>query len=257
VELFRIGFLPITLLDLADVTLVAFLGYRFYKFFRRSIIPQVMFVLLIAALAWRLVAILNLVLLKTIMEGFLQLGAIALVVIFAPEIRRLLLNFTPNTIFERFRRQLTETLTLEENYQEIIEALLSLANQKTGALVVLTGADDLSHVEMTGDLINADISKRLITSIFHKNSPLHDGAVVIQNNQITAARAVLPLSDAPDLPPELGLRHRSALGITEVSDALALVVSEETGKISSAQEGKLRRNLNREQLVQLLEEFYG
>jgi diadenylate cyclase len=255
-ELFRIGFLPVTAVDVIDILAVAFVAYKTYKFFQRSLMPQVILVLLMAFVIWRVVDLFDLVLLKTLLREFLQVGTLALVVIFAPEIRRFLLQVSQNTMLERFRRQLSENLTLEVNHKEIIEALETLAGSGTGAIVVLTQHTDLSHIERSGDMINADVSKRLLVSIFNRTSPLHDGAVIITNNQLTAARCVLPISDDPTLPPDLGLRHRAAIGITEVSDAAAIVVSEETGAISVARGGKLKRNLNVAQLLQFFSAFY-
>jgi len=255
-ELFRIGFLPVTLIDLFDILAVAFIAYKTYKFFQRSLMPQVILVLMFAFLVWRMVDLLDMVLLKTVLREFLQIGTLALVVILAPEIRRFLLQVSQNTYFERFRRQLGENLTLKVNYQEIVDALENLSNSKTGAILVLTRGSDLSNFEQSGDMINADVSKRLLISIFNKTSPLHDGAVIITNNQITAARCVLPISDDPMLPPDLGLRHRAAIGLTEATDAVAIVVSEETGIISLALGGKLRRHLNAQQLSEFLGAFF-
>jgi len=251
-ELFRIGFLPVTVIDLVDITLATTVVYQLYRFFRQSILPQVFFFFMIFFLFWRLVELLNMSVMETMMGEFLQVGTLALVVIFAPELRRLLLIFSRNTIFDRLRRQLSENISMETNAAELINALEAMAAARTGALIVLVRNTDLSHIEQTGDILNADVSKRLLVSIFNTNSPLHDGAALIQKNRITAARCVLPISDDPTIPPEFGLRHRAAVGITEASDAIALVVSEETGKIAMAEQGKLRKNLNREQLQQVL-----
>jgi uncharacterized protein (TIGR00159 family) len=156
--------------------------------------------------------------------------------------------------FENLRRQINIELDDRPvvNSEEIIEASLKLSDNRTGALIVLLRTNSLEQIISTGDRLDASVSTRLLISIFNPKSPLHDGAVLVQGNQIIAARCVLPVSDDPDLPPELGLRHRSALGLSEVSDAVALVVSEETGQISIAYQGRLKRNLSAEELQQYL-----
>ena len=139
---------------------------------------------------------------------------------------------------------------------DLIQAAESLAAARTGALIVIMRETDLSHIIETGDMMNAELSLRLLISIFNVTSPLHDGAAIVRGNQIVAARCVLPVSDDPDIPPELGLRHRAALGLTEVSDAAAIVVSEETGKISVALNGRIKRNLSGEELNQFLSNLH-
>ena len=128
-----------------------------------------------------------------------------------------------------------------------------MAKTKTGALIVLARVTDMKFFESTGDLMDADVSKRLLESIFFKNSPMHDGAVIIENNKIKAARCVLPVTENADLPAHYGMRHRAALGITEQSDAIALIVSEETGQISIAVDGKINNNLSTDELEKILQ----
>jgi uncharacterized protein (TIGR00159 family) len=255
-ELFRLGFLAFRLVDLLDVLLMATIGYQIYRVFRNSALLQLLIILALVFFLWRLVGVFDLILLKTFLGESIRIGSLALIVIFAPEIRRVLLSLAQNTLFERFRRQLSENLSLRENYDEIIAAMESMSASRTGAIILLVRSDDLSHIEQTGDLINADISRRLLLSIFNKTSPLHDGAVLINNNQISAVRCVLPISDDPNIPAEFGLRHRAAIGITEVSDAVALVVSEETGMMSIATEGKIRKNMNADSLRKFFEGMF-
>lgn len=255
-KLFEIGFLSVTFIDVIDILLVAFLLYKLYKAFRRTIVVQVLTVLLLLFLFYRVVEVLKMDLLLAILDQVLSLGAIALVVVFAPEIRRFFLTFSQTSFLGTLRKRLTgKYMPKDVEYQEIIDACSTLASARTGAILVLEGTTALEHIEKTGDYINADVSKRLLLSIFNRTSPLHDGAVLIRGDQIIAARCVLPISDDPDLPAELGLRHRAALGITEVTDAAAVIVSEETGKISVAINGRLKRNLSGEELLNFLHTF--
>ena len=256
-EIFKIGFISVRLLDVADILLVAFALYKFYKIFRRSVVLQLLIVVLVMFILWRVVELMDMVLVKSVLDEVLKVGTIGLIVLFAPEIRRFLLVLSHNAVIERFRQQLTANIGNPSMYADIISAAEELASSRSGAIIVLVGANDLGHIEQTGDTINATVQKRLLLSIFNKTSPLHDGAVLIRNNQIVAARCVLPVSDDPDIPPELGLRHRAALGITEISDAAAIIVSEETGKISVAEAGRIKRNLSGEELLQFITKFYG
>ncbi|MDX2063203.1 MAG: diadenylate cyclase CdaA [Bacteroidia bacterium] len=247
---FSIGFVTVTALDVLDILLVSFLFYKLYKAFRSTVVVQVVVLLLVVFLVYRVVEVLKMDLLLTLLNQFLSLGSIALVVVFSPEIRRFFLGFSQNTVVANLRRRLAGNyISREVEYQEIIEACDTLSSARTGAIVVLERATALAHIEQTGDRIGAVVSKRLLLSIFNRTSPLHDGAVLIRGDQIVAARCVLPISDDPDLPPELGMRHRAALGITEVSDAAAVIVSEETGKVSVAVGGRLKRNLSGEELL--------
>ncbi len=253
-ELFKIGFLSVRLLDVLDVALVAFLLYRLYKLFARTLVVQVIIGFILLFLAWRVVDALNMILIKSLLDQVIQIGAIALVVVFAPEIRRFLITFSQNAAAFNLGRQLRAAANLAESQMnELIEACQTLATNHTGAIILIEGVTDLREIEATGDSINGDVSKRLLLSIFNKTSPLHDGAVLVRGTQIVAARCVLPISDDPDIPAELGLRHRAALGITEVSDALAIVVSEETGKIAMARAGRIKRNLSADELYATLD----
>jgi uncharacterized protein (TIGR00159 family) len=140
----------------------------------------------------------------------------------------------------------------------IVKACRQMSKDKTGAIIVLAKSSELKHYSNTGDLMNATLSQRLLESIFFKNSPLHDGAVIIVNNKIKSARCILPVTETVDLPAHLGMRHRAAIGITEQSDAMAVAVSEETGEIAVAKEGQIRLNVTVEELERLLaEEFTG
>lgn len=253
-ELFRIGFLAVRLIDLIDIGVVSVIIYYLYKLIRRTAFVQVLLALLVLFAVWRITEALNMVLIKSMLDQVIQFGAIALVVVFAPEIRRFFVSLSQNQIFARWRGQFADTS--EQELREIIDAAETLGASHIGAIIVIEGNNDLQHIEQTGDTINAAVSKRLLLSIFNPKSPLHDGAVLLRGSQIVAARCVLPISDDPDIPAELGMRHRAALGITEVSDGAAIVVSEETGKVSASVAGRIKRNLSAEELYSFLINYY-
>ncbi len=252
--LFEIGFVSVRLIDLLDILLVGLLIFSLQRLFKRGFFLQLLLAFLGLILIWRTVELLDMELLSAIFREVARYGALGVLILFAPQIRRGLaqIEFGRNPLMERFRRQLTGTATSEATEQQIISAVTYLADNRTGAIIVLMGDNELQKVRSSGDSIQAEVSKRLLESIFNIRSPLHDGAVLIKDNKILAARCVLPISDDPDIPPELGLRHRSALGVSEISDALAIIVSEETGKVSVAEGGRLKRNLSEEELKQFL-----
>jgi uncharacterized protein (TIGR00159 family) len=254
--LFKLGFIAVRLVDLLDISMIGILIFQLHRLFRRTALFQVLILLLAVFVVWRFVDVLNMVLMRTVLREFIQVATLAIVVIFAPEIRRALVGLNRNTSFSFLRKQLSSDINVEENFQELVSAIEELAETRTGAIVVIQGETELTDVIKSGDMINADVSKRLLMSVFNPKSPLHDGAAIIQNRQLVAARCVLPVSDDPDLPPELGLRHRSALGVTEVSDAAAIIVSEETGKVSIAEHGRVKRNISTDELIQFLKKFY-
>lgn len=256
-ELFKIGFITVRLVDIMDITIVSFLFYKLYEILRGSLAIRVIVAVISIFFLWKMVELLDFVLLKSILDEFLGLGAIALVIIFAPEIRRFLTAFSKNTLLDRILRQISAPSVGDVGYQQVIEALKDLRASGYGALIVWTGKDPLVEVLETGDQLNADISSRLIVSIFQKNSPLHDGAMVIASNKIASVRCILPISESPFLDAELGMRHRAAIGISEVSDALVLIVSEERRELSFAKGGHLTRNVDYGEVEQALEIHLG
>ncbi|MFM2206668.1 MAG: hypothetical protein RL213_643 [Bacteroidota bacterium] len=264
--LFHIGFLSIRLIDVIDVLIVTFLLYRLYNLLRGGVAINIFIGLLtIYALYWLCVKVLHMELLGTILGQFISLGFIALIVVFQQEVRRFLIVLGTNNLLTRtsFTRKL-----LPWNWKSkgirlldigvVVKACRQMSKERTGAILVLTKSSELKHYSNTGDIMNAALSQRLIESIFFKNSPLHDGAVIIVNNRIKAARCILPVTENVDLPAHLGMRHRAAIGITEQSDAIAIAVSEETGEIALAKEGQIRLNVTVDDLERLLgEEFTG
>ncbi|MEM7656744.1 MAG: diadenylate cyclase CdaA [Bacteroidota bacterium] len=248
-ELFEIGFVKVTLVDVLDIAIVTFLFYKLYDSFKGGLTIRLASIVVSVFLIWKVVDLLGFRLLGSILNEFLSIGAIALVVLFAPEIRRLLTAISKNTLLERLLRQINlfssvEPADVEQLYREIIESLKYLRHNHQGALIVLEGKDSLVEIRESGDRIDAQVSARLISAIFVKDSPLHDGAMMIRNQRIESARCILPLSQYAQLDPELGLRHRAGLGVSEISDALVFIASEERQEISLATRGVLRRNLN-------------
>lgn len=259
-DLFHIGFLTIRLIDFIDVFIVTFLLYKLYNLLRGGVAVNIFIGLLtVYAIYWICVQVLQMELLGTILGQFISLGFIALIVVFQQEIRRFLIVLGTNNILSKnnFTRQI-----LPWNWQAqknppldisaIVKACRQMSKSRTGAIIVLAKSSQLKYYANTGDLMDADISQRLIESIFFKNSPLHDGAIIIVNNKIKAARCVLPVTENVELPAHLGMRHRAAIGITEQSDALAIIVSEETGEISVAAEGQIKINLSADELERFL-----
>ncbi len=259
-EIFKIGFLSVRLLDVIDILIVAFLLYKVYELLKGGVAINIFIGLLsIYVLWWFCVRILEMQLLGSILGQFVGVGVIALIIVFQQEVRRFLVLlgtsniFTGNRIARPFRRWNIQSVTnTDTDPRPIVKACMNMSKAGTGALIVIQRNTDLKFYASTGDQMNATVSKRLIESIFFKNSPMHDGAIIISNDVIVAARCVLPVTDNPEIPGNYGMRHRAALGISEQSDAVAIIVSEETGSISIAISGELRANLNQEDLQDIL-----
>jgi uncharacterized protein (TIGR00159 family) len=203
--------------------------------------------LMLLYVTWWLVSALKMQLLSTFLSQFVSVGVILLIIIFQPEIRRFLLDLGNSTLKRRSNllKRLIDT-NLQDNIEQnkivfaIKEAILNLSSRKTGALVVFNKGLDQSVISQSSVTLNANVNAGILESIFHKDSPLHDGAVIIQSNKIESASAVLPVSENQHLPKGIGLRHRAGVGITENSDAATIIVSEENGKISTAYKGSLQ-----------------
>jgi uncharacterized protein (TIGR00159 family) len=251
-------FITIRVLDIVDILMVAFLLYQLYMLIKGTIAFNIFIGIFIVYLFWLLVRALNMELIGTLMGQFIGVGVLALIVVFQQEIRRFLLLIGSN---EQVNRLLsTEKLFASDKLNAVtnqhvklmVKACENMARTYTGALIVIARKSQLREFVRTGEQINARISDALLETIFFKNTPLHDGAVIIIGNQIIAARCILPITDMHDLDPSLGLRHRAAIGITEVTDALAIVVSEEKGKISFAKAGQIHQNISLAELTKLL-----
>ena len=255
---FSIGFLRIGWIDVVDVLLVTALFYQLYKLLTGSVALKVFLGFMSLYLFYLVVKAAGMELLTSILGQFMSVGVLAGIILFQQEIRRFLLNVGKATSFgSRMRVFPWRRDSSEErmNVTPFIEAAKSLAGKQTGALIAFSLASDLKFFADSGDLIDAAVSKRLLMSIFNKTSPLHDGAVIITNGRIKAARCILPVSENPDVPASMGLRHRAAIGLTEVTDAVVLVVSEETGQISLVRGGEVFRNLAPADLRARLNEF--
>jgi len=254
------SFLSLRIVDIIDILLVAYLLYQSYMLTKDSVAINIFIVIFGIFLFWLLVKALNMQLTGAILQQVFSVGAIALVVLFQPEIRRFLVNLgTKYRTRHKWRLDKLfasdKDLIPEVNIKSIVNACFHMSESKTGALIVITRSTSLKVYAETGDIIEANTSSRLLENIFFKNAPLHDGAVIIEKDRIHAARCILPVSESRNLPPNLGLRHRAALGVTENSDALAIIVSEETGNISIADHGIIHENLSKNELIQSLEKL--
>lgn len=256
-ELFKIGFITVRLIDIIDISVVTFIFYRLYSLVKDSIALRIVFALALVFLFWKLVDLLDMVLLKSILDQIIGVGAIALIVIFSAEIRRFLVALGRNSFISRTWEQFFTKAETQHSYEELVAGIEEIAKAGLGALIVVTGQDALDRIKETGDPIMAEVSERLLYSIFLKDGPLHDGAVVIHQNRIAAARCILPLSTKADLPPELGLRHRAGLGLSETCDALVIVISEERNEVSFVKEGHLQRDVDVITLENALREHFN
>ena len=230
-------------IDVIDIVLVAFLMYYMYKLVKGTVAINIFIGIVMVYLIWKLTQALQMQLLSNILGGFISVGMFALIVVFQQEIRKFLLMIGSTNIGNRkkFFKQLkflkTDAIP-EIHTDDIISACTKMGSTKTGALIVLERNNNLDFLVITGDEMKIKVTQPIIESIFFKNSPLHDGAVIIKDNTIKATRVILPVNNEKKIPQRFGLRHRAAIGITEKTDALALVVSEETGQISYIKDGE-------------------
>ncbi len=250
--LFHIGFLSVSIIDILDIFLVAYIFYKIYEFLRGSVAARMMMGLLLIILFSTVAEILNMSGSMWIFSNLKTVWVIAFVIIFQPEFRRLLLYLGRNPLIRRFV-QVSATRFIDE----VIGAISELSRKNFGALIVVLRDTGIKSIVETGIPLQAQVSKALILSIFNPRSPLHDGAIVIQSDIILAAKCQLPLTENPKLDPTLGMRHRAALGLSEQTNAIVLVVSEETGMISMAEHGILTRGLTEEGLRKRLTEAFS
>jgi len=256
---FDFDFLKITVTDVIDIFFVAVLIYYVYNLIKNTLAVNLLLGMFIILILWFVVDALNMRVLSTIINKFMSVGIIASIVIFQPEIRRFLLLIGKNTFLQKnkawwgylFGKRNIEANNLAR-IKPIIDACKSMKKSRTGALIVFVKFYDDQLFANSCEVIDSRISKRLLESIFQKNSPLHDGAVVIAENKIKSASCILPLTDNDQLPPQFGLRHRAGIGISENADAVAVIVSEETGDISYAKQGRVRMNVSFGELEKLL-----
>ncbi|MDP4600732.1 MAG: diadenylate cyclase CdaA [Polaribacter sp.] len=236
-------FIPFSFLDVLDILLVAILLYYIYKLLKGTVAINIFIGIALIFIIWKITQALKMEMLSSILGYLLSGGVIALMIVFQQEIRKFLLmigttNFSNKRSLLKQLKFLQSEISPEINTESILKACTNLSKTKTGALIVIERTNSLDFLINTGDTINALINNVIIESIFFKNSPLHDGATIIRDNYIVATRVVLPISDNSKIPSRFGLRHRAALGISEKTDAVCLLVSEETGEISYIKDGE-------------------
>lgn len=243
--------------DFVDIFCVALMLYYIYRLMKKSRSLNVFIGIMVFIVVWLFVSqILEMRLLGSIMDKLVSVGVIAIIILFQEEIRKFLYNLGAhrrvNGIIRLFVSGDNKDKVDMESIMPVVMACMNMGKARIGALIVIERISSLDDIVETGDIIDANINQRLIENIFFKNSPLHDGAMVISKKRIRAAGCILPVSHSIDIPKELGLRHRAAMGISQDSDAIAIVVSEETGRISVAIKGQFHLRLSAEQLESIL-----
>ena len=244
--------------DVIDICLVALMLYYIYRLMKESRSLNVFIGIMVFVLVWLFVSqVLEMRLLGSILDKLVSVGVIGLIVLFKDEIRKFLYQLGERQRVRKIvslfsRKQDKEHVEDKETIMPIVWACMDMARSKVGALIVIERATPLDDIVQTGEEIDANVNKLLIENIFFKNSPLHDGAMVVSKRRVKAAGCILPVSHSMDIPKELGLRHRAAMGISQASDAIAVVVSEETGGIGIAIKGKFRLRLSAEELESIL-----
>ena len=238
------GFLSLSAMDILDILMVAAILFVLFRWIRGSSAMNIFLAIILLLIVRVIVGSLNMKLMTSLMNTIFDVGLLALIVIFQPEIRHFLMRLGGSSSWwRRVIGRLVEgrgVNVAEKAVEEIVEACRVMGEQKTGALIVIPGQDPLQYIVETGDRLDAMVSRRLILNLFFKNSPLHDGAMIIRGDRIVAARCTLPITSRTDIPASFGMRHKAAIGISEESDATVVVVSEETGNISYVKEGRLR-----------------
>ena len=252
-------FLNLRILDIVDIVFVAILLYYLYKLVKGTVAVNIFIGIVIVYLMWKLTELLQMELLSSVLGEFIGVGMFALIVVFQQEIRKFLLmigstNFTQRRKFFRQFKFVKDDTQIKTNLNAIVKACETMARSYTGALIIIQKSTKLDFVKISGDAMNIDLNQPIIESVFFKNSPLHDGAMIIEDNKITATRVILPVSNDRSIPLRFGLRHRAAVGITEKTDALALVVSEENGQISYLKDGEFVIFEDTNELVNKLKE---
>ena len=249
-------FIEFSIKDLIDILLVAYLLYQTYRLMKDSGSINIFVGILVFIGCWLIVSqVLEMRLLGSIFDKLVSVGVIALIVLFQDDIRKFLVTVGSHKRWRnllRFLRSSQQEKVEKTDIMPIVMACMSMSKSKTGALIVIEKNVPLNEIIRSGETINADVNQRLIENIFFKNSPLHDGAMIIRHKQIIAAGCILPVSHDLNIPKELGLRHRAAMGVSQETNALAIIVSEETGGISVAHKGQFHLRLTAEELERIL-----
>ena len=250
-------------IDGIDILLVAILLFNLYKLVKGTPAVNILLGILLIYLAWIIFRALDMKLVSSMLGKFIDVGVIAIIIVFQQELRRFLLMLGTSEIINKSRPlkslfRATEKMREESLGKTDIEALVractNMSEQKTGALIVITRKSDMKFYSASGEKVDGTLTERMLENIFFKNSPMHDGAVIIEGNKIISARCVLPVTEKEQFPAHYGMRHRAAVGITEITDAVALVVSEQTGGMSIVVSGQIRPNLDADRLASILKE---
>jgi uncharacterized protein (TIGR00159 family) len=253
------SFLSFGINDVIDILLVAVILYLAYNLVKGTSAINIFIGLTFIYFTFMVLKAFDLKLLSSILGKFVNVGVIAIMIVFQQEIRKFLLYIGTSGFLRKNWRYLFKNNINNSSTQVVLDidalsqACINMSEEKTGALIVIGRKSDLKFFISTGEIIDSSLSNRMLENIFFKNSPLHDGAVIIQDNRIVAARCVLPVSEDVNFPAHYGMRHRAAVGITENTDAIAITVSEQTGAISLTIDGEINADLNREKLIYLLE----
>ncbi|MEM6721039.1 MAG: diadenylate cyclase CdaA [Bacteroidota bacterium] len=253
-----LDFLNFGPLDFIEIILVAVLLYYVYKLVKGTAAINIFIGIVIIFVIWKITEALEMNVLSNIFGGFINVGILALFIVFQQEIRKFLLmigstNFATKRSFIKHFRFLKQDANIDTDVEAILTACTKMSATKTGAIIVIERNNSLEFVKDSGDAMGMDVNVPTLESIFFKNSPLHDGAIIIEGNRVTATRVILPVSKSTMIPQRFGLRHRAAVGITEKTDALVLVVSEETGQISYIRDGEFMLYEDMESLQEMLQ----
>ena len=258
------GFLQLSIADILDIILLAIIIYFLFRWAKGSSAMSIVVAIVSLYVIRVIVGAFNMRLMTALMEAVLDVGVLALIVIFQPEIRKFLISLGNKYMSSARGRALRKKLFGSEQsgsnaevVTEVAEAVMAMSRDKTGALIVFMHEHSLDDVIDSGDRIDASVHRRLIMNLFFKNSPLHDGALVIGGGRLVAARCTLPMTDTTDIPASFGMRHKAAIGITEVSDADVVLVSEESGHVAFVKGGKVKIIQNINELKLLLTESSG
>jgi diadenylate cyclase len=258
--LFYINFINFRITDAIDILLVAIILYLAYNLVKGTSAINIFVGLAFIYFAYIVIRAFDLQLLASILGKFVNVGVIAVMIVFQQEIRKFLLYIGSNEfirnknwkgIFKFY--SVNDETSIDLDIDAVVDACFRMSETKTGALIVIARKSDLKFFIATGDLVDSGLSSRMLENIFYKNSPLHDGAVIILDNRIVAARCVLPVTEKENFPAHFGMRHRAAVGLTENTDALAIAVSEQTGAVSLTMNGEIKADLTKDKLLYLLD----
>jgi diadenylate cyclase len=254
-------FISFGITDAIDIILVAVMLYQLYKMVKGTAAVNVFIGLALIYVVWIIVRAFELKLLGSILGKFINVGVIAVMVVFQQEIRKFLLYIGSNEFIKNnswknifsFSNRSSSSLDFILDVDAVVRACFNMSETKTGALIIVSRRSDLKFYVNTGEIVDSALTDKMLENIFYKNSPMHDGAVIIKDNRIIAARCVLPVTEKENFPSHFGMRHRAAVGLTETTDALAITVSEQTGSVSLTVNGEINTNLNKDKLTYLIE----